>query len=153
MVYPSVTSVFSNSIWETESGSVRVDNPYRVLPHNSEQGVSRVCNASCGAGVTYNETKYSGCPLTRCLYPIVEGTLCLQEISCAIVPSHFVGHGVENKSRKEVIHCRWKGCVTAVARHTFVRHIREVHLGHIRGTSVHISIQGDKPNPSSLGTR
>lgn len=153
VVHPSVTSVFNNSIWEAEPGSARVDNPYNVLPQDSVQGVNRVCNAGCDAGVLAKENKYASCPLTRCLYPSVEGTLYLQEISCAVVPGHFVCHGVENKSRKEVIHCRWKGCATTVARHTFVRHIREVHLGHIRGTSVHISIQGDKPNPSSLGTR
>lgn len=96
-------------------------------------------NAAQEAGATSNETQYANCPTTQCLYPGVEGNLCLQEISCAAVPIHFTGHGIENKSRKETIHCEWEGCVKKITRHTFARHIREVHLRHLRGTNTHSS--------------
>ncbi|KAI6045428.1 hypothetical protein EDC04DRAFT_58905 [Pisolithus marmoratus] len=104
-------------------GLARVGDAYTGIPQTAVQE----------AGAPANATQYANCPTARCLYPGVEGTLCLQEISCATVPRHFAGHGVENKSRKEVIRCEWKGCVKKVSRHTFARHIREVHLRHTRG--------------------
>ncbi|KAI6103127.1 hypothetical protein EDD16DRAFT_328763 [Pisolithus croceorrhizus] len=93
-------------------------------------------NAAQEVGETSN---YANCPTTQCLYPAVEGNLCLQEISCAAVPSHFTGHGIENKSRKQMIRCEWEGCVKKITRHIFARHIREVHLRHLRGTNTHSS--------------
>lgn len=105
--HPSVTYTPSNTTWETELEEVR-----------EIQGVN--------------------CPLAQCLYPGVQGKrFCLENISSATIPDHFISHGIENKSRKEVIHCQWNGCCKKVTRHAFVRHIREVHLGHKRRTSVH----------------
>ncbi|KAI6151092.1 hypothetical protein BKA82DRAFT_1000866 [Pisolithus tinctorius] len=139
VIHPSITCMSNNTTSDAELGPAGVDNANSVFPQNAVQEVNRICDASCGAGALVNETQYANCPPTRCLYSNAEGTLCLQEISCGTVSSHFVGHGIRNKSRKEVIYCGWEGCVKAVARHTFVRHIREVHLGHVRGTSAHSS--------------
>ncbi|KAI6038628.1 hypothetical protein EDC04DRAFT_2603797 [Pisolithus marmoratus] len=141
VVHPGVAYTPDNTTWETELGLARAP------PHmDSErvgrsllQEVIRVCEASHGADAPVNVTPYANCPSTPCLYPGVEGTLCLQEISCVTVPNHFIGHGIENKSRKDMIECEWEGCAKRVARHTFVRHVREVHLRHMRGTSVHNS--------------
>ncbi|KAI6157084.1 hypothetical protein BKA82DRAFT_800781 [Pisolithus tinctorius] len=132
VVHPSVTYMPNYTAWATELGSATPDNSYSMPPQNAVQAPA-------------NETQFTNCPPARCLYPNVDGTPCLQEINCATVPSHFVAHGIENKSRKKVIHCQWSGCVKKVTRHTFPRHIREVHLRHIRGTNIH------KPDSPSLG--
>ncbi|KAI6038417.1 hypothetical protein EDC04DRAFT_1977869 [Pisolithus marmoratus] len=130
-VYPGTPYAPNNATSEMELGLARAEDAYTVVPHNEMQVVNRVYESRYGVGGPANETQYTNCPLARCLYTGVEGTPCLQEISCATVPTHFAGHSIEKKSRKEVIHCKWKGCVKAISRHTFVRHIR-VHLGHIR---------------------
>lgn len=128
---PSVTYTLNNTAQTAESGLARARDTYVWVPQNAVQK----------AGATSNENQYANCPTTQCHYPGngIKGNLCLQEISCAAVPSHFTGHGIENKSRKETIRCEWEGCVKTITRHTFARHIREVHLRHTRGTSVHSS--------------
>ncbi|KAI6110118.1 hypothetical protein F5141DRAFT_1203370 [Pisolithus sp. B1] len=82
---------------------------------------------------------YDGCVLKECLYLGPNGTRCSQVITCATVPEHFISHGVANKSRDEVISCQWEGCSYRVMRHNFVRHVREKHLGHVRGSATHSS--------------
>lgn len=139
VVYDGVTYTSNNTTFERELGLAKVGDTHTGLSQYVVQEAKRVCEASYGADAPVNETQYASCPLKRCLYPGVGGSLCLKEISCATVPSHFTGHGIENRTRKVAIRCQWKGCVEAVTRHTFARHIREVHLGHVRGTGVHSS--------------
>ncbi|KAI6030564.1 hypothetical protein F5J12DRAFT_298331 [Pisolithus orientalis] len=115
--------------WDAELDLARVGDADTVLPQNAVQEVTHGYRASYCTGTP---TNYSNCPSTSCLHLCVDGTLCLQEISCATVPSHFVGHGVKKKSRKKAVRCMWEGCVKTVARHSFVRHVREKHLGHVR---------------------
>ncbi|KAI6117577.1 hypothetical protein EDD16DRAFT_1726923 [Pisolithus croceorrhizus] len=79
---------------------------------------------------------YHNCEQKKCLYPGPNGTRCLQEISCATVPEHFVSHGIMNKPREEMILCQWEGCSEKVGRHNFVRHVREKHLGHARRSAI-----------------
>lgn len=133
VAYPGVSYTPNNTTLGKDSG---VGDTYTGLSQYTVQEAKRICEASHGADAPVN---YASCPITQCLYPGVGGSLCLQEISCATVPSHFTSHGIENKTRKEAIRCEWEGCVKNVTRHTFTRHIREVHLRHLRGTGVHIS--------------
>ncbi|KAI6011911.1 hypothetical protein EDC04DRAFT_2609659 [Pisolithus marmoratus] len=119
-VYPSTPYAPNNATSEMELGLARVGDAYTVVPHNAVQVVNRVYESRYGTGGPANETQHTSCPLARCRYTGVEGTPCLQEISCATVPTHFASHGIKNKSRKEVIHCKWKGCDKAISRHTFV---------------------------------
>ncbi|KAI6030560.1 hypothetical protein F5J12DRAFT_779687 [Pisolithus orientalis] len=137
--HPCTTFAPDTTAWDTELelSLTQGGDADKVLPQNAVQEATHGYRASYRAEAPPDESRYSNCPSTSCLCLCVGGTLCLQEISCATVPSHFVGHGIENKSRKEAIRCMWKGCVKTVARHTFVRHIREVHLGHVRGTRLH----------------
>lgn len=83
------------------------------------------------------ENLYVWCPRMLCHYLFADGTRCLQVITCDTVSTHFAGHGVEGKSRAEEILCRWEGCFQPQKRHNFVRHVREAHLGHRRGTAIH----------------
>ncbi|KAI5980431.1 hypothetical protein F5J12DRAFT_885656 [Pisolithus orientalis] len=69
--------------------------------------------------------EHPNCPRTLCLYPGPSGTQCLQPISCSTVPEHFESHGIKAIYRA--------GGGYLVARHNFVRHVREKHLGHTRG--------------------
>lgn len=144
-----------------ELGLARAGGPYIWVLQNAVHeaegpfNARNTCPISRGSRspVSYfhlQGNQYAGCPTTPCLYPAVEGKLCLQDISCATVPSHFTGHGIGNRSRKEVIRCRWEGCVKKITRHTFARHIREVHLRHVRGTGAHSlgAIQGSSLTPS-----
>ncbi|KAI6042998.1 hypothetical protein EDC04DRAFT_821602 [Pisolithus marmoratus] len=93
-------------------------------------------------GDTYAQTsqndrpsnQYVGCPSAPCRYPRSSslGT-CNTPISCASAPDHFrTQHGVENTTRTASITCRWVGCDQPIVRNNFIRHIREVHLGHGR---------------------
>lgn len=141
VIYHGVPYTPNNTTFERELGLAKAGDTNTGLSQYVGQEAKRVCEASYGADgpVNSRETQYANCPLTRCLYPGVRGSLCLKEISCATVPNHFTGHGIENRTRKVAIRCKWKGCVKTVTRHTFARHIREVHLGHVRGTGVHSS--------------
>ncbi|KAI6104864.1 hypothetical protein EV401DRAFT_2015169 [Pisolithus croceorrhizus] len=140
VVHSGVTYMHDNTTRNAELGLARVDDAHTGLPQSAVQE----------AGAPSNEARYAGCPTTQCLYPGTEEILCLQEISFATVPSHFASHGIENKSRTEIIRCKWKGCVTNVTRHAFARHIREVHLRHLRGTSAHMSNdERNKPMPQA----
>ncbi|KAI6111724.1 hypothetical protein EDD16DRAFT_1198574 [Pisolithus croceorrhizus] len=129
VVHSGVTCMLHNTTCNAELGLSQVDDARIGFPQSVVQET----------GAPANESRYANCPTTRCLYPGTGEILCLQEISCPTVPSHFATHGVENKSRMEMIHCKWRGCVAKVTRHGFVRHIREVHLQHRRGTSAHTS--------------
>ncbi|KIN96610.1 hypothetical protein M404DRAFT_239968 [Pisolithus tinctorius Marx 270] len=83
-----------------------------------------------------NKPRFDGhpnCPRTLCLYPGPSGTHCLQPISCTTVPEHFESHGIKAIYRAVEVTCQWEGCFQSVARHNFVRHVREKHLGHTRG--------------------
>ncbi|KAI6094525.1 hypothetical protein EDD16DRAFT_833373 [Pisolithus croceorrhizus] len=87
----------------------------------------------------YKADPYVWCPRMLCLHLSADGTRCLQVITCATVSAHFATHGVQQKSRREDILCRWEGCFLSQKRHNFTRHVREAHLGHRRGTAVHSS--------------
>lgn len=80
---------------------------------------------------------YAKCPRMRCLRVSANGTPCLRMITCATVSEHFASHGVKGKSRREDIPCNWMRCLKLLKRHNFVRHIREKHLGHMRGSPLH----------------
>ncbi|KAI6117549.1 hypothetical protein EDD16DRAFT_1519988 [Pisolithus croceorrhizus] len=112
VAYPGVSYTPNNTTLGKDSG---VGDTYTGLSQYTVQEAKRICEASHGADAPVN---YASCPITQCLYPGVGGSLCLQEISCATVPSHFTSHGIENKTRKEAI---------------------RFHLRHLRGTGVHIS--------------
>ncbi|KAI6100936.1 hypothetical protein EDD16DRAFT_1549746 [Pisolithus croceorrhizus] len=166
-MHSGVTCALDNTTRDAEPGLSQVDDALIGLPRSAVQDAGASTNycpifrddgllASCVHSASYlQETRYANCPTTRCLYPGTEETLCLQEISCATAPSHFASHGIENKSRTEMIRCKWRGCVKNVTRHAFARHIREVHLQHRRGTSAHTSknyLRATKTNaPGSLG--
>lgn len=94
-------------------------------------------NPAKEADSRYKENLYVWCPRMLCHYLFADGTRCLQVITCDTVSTHFAGHGVEGKSRAEEILCRWEGCFQSQKRHNFVRHVREAHLGHRRGTAIH----------------
>lgn len=136
---PCTTFAPDTTTLDTDLGLARGGDADTMLPQNAVQEVTHKYRANYPAGAPTDKSQYSNCPSTSCLCLCVDGTLCLKEISCATVPSHFVAHGVEKKSRKEAIRCMWKGCVKTVTRHTFARHIREVHLGHVRAAGVHSS--------------
>ncbi|KIN98662.1 hypothetical protein M404DRAFT_845852 [Pisolithus tinctorius Marx 270] len=84
--------------------------------------------------MTNNSTnRYSNCALQLCLYLRDDGNECLEFITCGSVPEHFRDfHAIRNMARDVKITCRWPNCGCWVQRHNFVRHIREVHLGHGR---------------------
>lgn len=68
-----------------------------------------------------------------CQYPNSNGTSCGEVISHATISAHFASlHGVKAMSRQAVVACRWGGCERHVRRHSFLRHIREAHLGLTR---------------------
>ncbi|KAI6164219.1 hypothetical protein EDD17DRAFT_1506705 [Pisolithus thermaeus] len=158
---PSIPYTLNKTTRNAELGLARAGDPYiwvlqdAVHEAGAPSNVRNICPISRGSRspASYfhlQENQYASRPTTPCLYPGVEGKLCLQDISCATVPSHFTGHGIGNRSRKEVIRCSWEGCVKKITRHTFARHIREVHLRHVRGTGAHSlgTIQGGSLAPS-----
>lgn len=70
-----------------------------------------------------------------CEFPNSNGTSgsCGEVISHATISTHFAYvHGVRDMCRQAVIACDWGGCKRHVRRHSFLRHIREAHLGHTR---------------------
>ena len=69
----------------------------------------------------------------NCLYQDVHDPLpCFQIITCDDVSAHMTRtHGFK-MSRNVRIDCPWNGCALTIAGHNFIRHIREVHLGHER---------------------
>ncbi|KAI5981353.1 hypothetical protein EDD15DRAFT_2204105 [Pisolithus albus] len=112
------------------------------VDHTPSRYVSVHCTPyvvdSIAAGVARG-TAPVGCiaPVQSPVKEADNGTRCLQIITCATVSTHFAGHGVEGKPRAEEILCRWEGCFQSQKRHNFVRHVREAHLGHRRGTTIH----------------
>ncbi|KAI6155405.1 hypothetical protein BKA82DRAFT_193816 [Pisolithus tinctorius] len=78
--------------------------------------------------------KYTNCPPKQCLCPGPDGKCCLQEVTYAMVADHFIIHRMTKESRDVVIPCQWEGCSVELARHSFIRHIRERHLGNLRTT-------------------
>lgn len=93
-------------------------------------------NPSAGPKEKLRTDEYANCPPKQCRYPGPDGKCCLQEVTYATVADHFITHGLTNKSRSVVIPCQWEGCSTEVARHNFIRHIRERHLGYKRKLKV-----------------
>ncbi|KAI5994513.1 hypothetical protein EDD15DRAFT_2196107 [Pisolithus albus] len=117
--HSSVTHTPNNTTWETELGQAQ--------------------DAHC-----------ANCPPAECRYPGVQGKkFCSEKINCATIPGHFTSHGIENTSRKKVIHCKWNGCGKQVTRCAFVRHIREAHLEHKRGTRFHRSKKSPRRQPNT----
>lgn len=93
---------------------------------------------------------YAKCPPAECRYPGVQGKkFCSEKINCATISDHFISHGIENKSRKRVIHCEWNGCGKRVTRCAFVRHIREAHFAHKRGTRFHRLKKSPRRQPNT----
>ncbi|KAI6103190.1 hypothetical protein EV401DRAFT_2021332 [Pisolithus croceorrhizus] len=116
---------------------------HHPITHHATSGVivagigpAKAGNRRSGAnpGSVSQKKGYHNCEQKKCLYPGPNGTRCLQEISCATVPEHFVSHGITIKPR-EMILCQWEECSEKVVRHNFVRHVREKHLGHVRGSA------------------
>ncbi|KAI5984124.1 hypothetical protein F5J12DRAFT_787655 [Pisolithus orientalis] len=68
-----------------------------------------------------------------CLYDLGDGNECLDFITCGTAPGHFSAvHGVKGMARNVEITCGWQDCGSLVKRHNFMRHVREIHLGHGR---------------------
>ncbi|KAI6100410.1 hypothetical protein EDD17DRAFT_1516027 [Pisolithus thermaeus] len=109
LVHSCVNYTPSNTTRNAELGSARVEDAYTGLPQNAVQEARTLANGH----------QYANCLTMQCLYPGREEMLCLQELSCGTVSSHFASHGIENKSRTEIIRCEWKGCVANVTRHAF----------------------------------
>ncbi|KAN0074610.1 hypothetical protein V8E55_011659 [Tylopilus felleus] len=75
-------------------------------------------------------------PTATCQW-IGEGDLetCSAQITCESVPTHFRNsHSIRGLNADILICCRWKGCRIQLKRKFFTRHVRECHLGHLRGT-------------------
>ncbi|KAI6015671.1 hypothetical protein EDC04DRAFT_2751741 [Pisolithus marmoratus] len=97
------------------------------------QNLAKEVNARYG-----NHTNlYTRCPRMQCFHLSENGSPCLQVITCATVSEHFAGHGVKGKCRMDDILCNWAECAQHHKRHNFVRHVREAHLGHQRGSTNH----------------
>lgn len=76
-----------------------------------------------------------GCLSIPCFHPRTDGAACLDWIACHDVPTHFKEvHNVRNLPRNCSLICRWQDCGRVVLRHNFVRHVRECHFEHNRGT-------------------
>ncbi|KAI6118050.1 hypothetical protein F5141DRAFT_1095866 [Pisolithus sp. B1] len=72
-----------------------------------------------------------------CQYGIGDGRSCSRLITYASVSTHFAAcHNVRALSRQVVVVCQWNGCGQSVRRHSFIRHIRERHLGLPRGSAL-----------------
>ncbi|KAF8552548.1 hypothetical protein OG21DRAFT_1511349 [Imleria badia] len=60
--------------------------------------------------------------------------VCGSEITCSNVVVHLRDiHGIKKSSEDTVIYCGWEGCPKQIGRKNFVRHVREHHVGHVRG--------------------
>ena len=58
---------------------------------------------------------------------------CGAEISYDTIPMHFGQvHDIKNLQQGTQIYCYWEGRQTWIKRKSFVRHVRERHLGHRR---------------------
>ncbi|KAI6027102.1 hypothetical protein EDC04DRAFT_3092077 [Pisolithus marmoratus] len=76
--------------------------------------------------------QYNNCPFQLCFYN-QDGNECWELITCGTAPEHFSAvHGIRRMARGVEITCGWQGCECLIRRHNFIRHIREVHLGHGR---------------------
>lgn len=74
---------------------------------------------------------------------------CLERITCATVPEHLESHGVKGIPRMASVVCRWEGCFEGCMRHNFVRHVREKHLAHTRGSATRNSHENPRQHTSS----
>ena len=75
-------------------------------------------------------------PTSLCMWRTTSDSQCGMIVHPDTVSGHFRDHhGIKNLGGRDVIVCHWLGCGIHLARHNFVRHIREVHLGHARGSS------------------
>ncbi|KAI6106715.1 hypothetical protein EDD16DRAFT_1523783 [Pisolithus croceorrhizus] len=91
-------------------------------------------------------SEYANCPYNPCLCTSPDGVACIEPISCDAVPKHFQMHGIKGLMREAVITCRWQGCQLEISRHNYTRHIRERHLGHVRGVGHEIQTSADLDN-------
>ena len=58
---------------------------------------------------------------------------CGAEISYDTIPTHFrQAHDIKDLQEGVKIYCYWEGCQRWITRKSFVRHVRERHLGHHR---------------------
>lgn len=87
--------------------------------------------------------QYADCPYNACLYTSPDGVVCRELINCDGVPKHSRKHGIKDLKRKDAVTCRWEGCELVHTRHNHVRHIREHHLGHVRGVGHQIQADSD----------
>ncbi|KAI6003175.1 hypothetical protein F5J12DRAFT_783618 [Pisolithus orientalis] len=69
-----------------------------------------------------------------------------EHADCSPKPCLYLGSGSWAIYRGVEITCRWEGCFQSCGRHNFVRHVREKHLGHTRGSAAgrrqHASFHG-----------
>ncbi|KAF9228769.1 hypothetical protein BS17DRAFT_877362 [Gyrodon lividus] len=61
--------------------------------------------------------------------------VCGKPISCATASQHLTAHGIEKMNKKVEVTCWWGGCCKKYRRDNIIRHLRECHLGHKRGSS------------------
>ncbi|KIJ08445.1 hypothetical protein PAXINDRAFT_102554 [Paxillus involutus ATCC 200175] len=61
--------------------------------------------------------------------------VCGKPLSCKTASEHFKAHGIINMNKKERVSCCWDGYCEESRRSNFIRHIRESHLGHPRGSN------------------
>ncbi|KAI6144873.1 hypothetical protein EDD17DRAFT_1654883 [Pisolithus thermaeus] len=137
------TPLLTSITWGSHDEHSNRQIQHHPITHHATSGVivagigpAKAGNRRSGAnpGSVSQKKGYHNCEQKKCLYPGPNGTRCLQEISCATVPEHFVSHGITIKPR-EMILCQWEECSEKVVRHNFVRHVREKHLGHVRGSA------------------
>ncbi|KAI5994027.1 hypothetical protein EDD15DRAFT_2367149 [Pisolithus albus] len=107
-----------------------------TLGHDTDLATS-VTNASVDAieslpTANNSTSRYNNCPPQQCFYNR-DGNVCLEFITCGSAPEHFRAlHSIRDMARDVKIVCQWHGCGRQVQRHNFMRHLREVHLGHGR---------------------
>lgn len=104
-----------------------------LVTERAEVGNTATPNAGPRSKPRVNE--HTCCTQIVCSYLGPDGRSCLKPITCTTVPEHFESHGVKGIPRTAGVICRWEGCFEVCVRHNFVRHIREKHLAHTRGSA------------------
>ncbi|KAI6096733.1 hypothetical protein F5141DRAFT_1152051 [Pisolithus sp. B1] len=78
------------------------------------------------------QNQYSNCPSQRCLY-WRDGNECGESITCGTAPEHFrTVHNIKHMSREDEVVCQWPNCKYDGQKHNFMRHVRQIHMGHMR---------------------
>ncbi|KIO06701.1 hypothetical protein M404DRAFT_438717 [Pisolithus tinctorius Marx 270] len=103
----------------------------RIMRHPSTTLVQQLAGAIDPPPTSNSPTnQFSNCPRRVCRYNR-DGKECGQPITCGTAPGHFrTIHGIRGMSRKVEISCKWPKCGAKAQRHSFMRHVRNVHLAH-----------------------